>query len=175
MHFKRKYLALGEQEILSLERARDDCRIVLAGYAHQNSCTRQGSDQLLVEPMHLGVAIEMPRDAVEPVIAYNSRPERVIQIGDQTFFRWPRLDQVGEQLGQRRSMVQRVRKAGGHIRLDVVALPGRRDRIEELRIRDSNGALCGQRVRQRGAQLPQAGLKQAALVRSEEHTSELQS
>ena len=95
---------LREKQVVSLEGRRRQFGIILAGDSDQSSRTGQRCEKLLIETVQLCMFFQMPLDAVHALLSQNSRPERVIQIRDQTFLRLRADNQFCHQFSDDRCM-----------------------------------------------------------------------
>ncbi len=71
--------------------------------------------------MSVAVLVEVPGNSGGADVADDPLPERVVQVGDQALFRRVRQHELGQQVGDRVGVRQRVGKTAGQLGLHIEA------------------------------------------------------
>ena len=108
----------------------------------------------------------VPADALGTLLIEASRPQGVVQIGDQSLAGHRRRQELGQQGGDGGRVVERVGKAGGELVPDVAARVGRRELVEPLQARDRHAWLAGEPGRRVGDEASQRQFMGPALPRA---------
>ena len=155
MYFDREDLIGAQQQVRPLKCLMHHGGIVLAGDADQRTGIGERTQQLLIQPVQLRMAGEVPGDRVRTNLADNAIPQRVVQVGDDALLRRRRQQRLRQLRGQPVGMLHGVRQAVVKIALEIETCVGRRVFCQPLHIDNRNAAF----VRNVGGQPYQVGLK----------------
>ena len=87
VNFNREDLVGAQQKVRPIESLANDSWIVLAGDGDQRSGIGERAQQLLIQPVQLGVRREVPAHSVSSNLADDAAPQRVVQVGDDALLR----------------------------------------------------------------------------------------
>jgi hypothetical protein len=97
VRFDREERTFAAEQVFSLERGGDQIRVVFARDRDEDSGARERFEELLIDAVGLSAAVEIPADARDSGFAEDSRPEGVIEVCDDAFFRGPGGDEFGRE------------------------------------------------------------------------------
>ena len=113
--------------------------------------------------MNLAVVLDIPGHAGRSHLTGDSTPERVVEIGNQPFFRLRRFEQTAERLRKRRRMRRFERKAVREFRLRIPALFQRGDPVQVLLAEDPEIRQLRRRSAETQHHLPQLQFRHPCL------------
>src|SRR3974377_2281148 len=85
----------GQKDVFPCEGALNSGWVVLARYTQQHAGFGQGPQKLLVNSVDLMVTCEIPGQVFGADFTGDAVPQRVVQVGDQSFFGRGRVNQAG--------------------------------------------------------------------------------
>ena len=100
-----------QQQVRPGQRFFHPCGVVFTSCGHQNAGVGERLQHLLVQRMAVAAAVEVPGDAVGAGLADQAAPERVVQVGDDSFFRRRRPQQRRQHIRDGRGVRRTVGKS----------------------------------------------------------------